>query len=521
MLGRRFHSPLIQRFAVVALTAAAVVAYSTTGGVAGTSDKQLSRVKGSVGYAADPNGTPKNIFGQQTIADDNYAITGKSSVGKLSLPDSSEIDIGENTTVQIGKFHAVDAKTSEENVIALRGGTIHFIVRHPDGQNANYKFVTPTSQIAVRGTEGLISFINGQTTVTISSGSVVVTTGAVSSVVGSGTSVTASAASGTMSAPAAAPAGAGSGLGAAGGSTSAAASSVGAIAGGAAAVGTAAVVATSQQKGADAPSPTPVASAAPSPSPAPSAAPSPGQIVVNGDTSGGAHTGSHASATLPLALSNTVIQSNCTTPISFTASPTSIATITPATLACVNGAVNGTVLTTYNAYGTVTFSANGSGQSISSTQTLYGAPYVTVAGSSATFGPGSSLSFNGGGSLAITAVQAGGAASINVSLNCSATNAANYSTTDATKAGIGLNSYGNYTAAGTSPFPFTFVIRSAPDYGVAGPPNSSLPAPCTLILAGAGNSTDSTTNIPFNITTTSIGIHAANRYLQTLPRKTK
>ena len=51
----------------------------------------------------------------------------------------------------------------------LNGGALHFNIRHPQGGQSNYRFVTATSQIAVRGTEGfLIAGANGTQVVCVS-----------------------------------------------------------------------------------------------------------------------------------------------------------------------------------------------------------------------------------------------------------------------------------------------------------------------------------------------------------------
>ena len=56
--------------------------------------------------------------------------------------------------MRLGAFNAVD--TGNPNVVVLELGTLHFTIRHPAGGRANYRFQTPTSQIAVRGTDGYI-----------------------------------------------------------------------------------------------------------------------------------------------------------------------------------------------------------------------------------------------------------------------------------------------------------------------------------------------------------------------------
>src|SRR5471030_1031003 len=197
----RLHSGLFGRFsAAVVFTAVALsVAYPAA---SATADKQLSRKSGQVAYKPDDKAAPKNIFGSQIVADDAYAVTGPKSLAQLRMPDSSEIDIGSDTTVKVGAFHQAAPGEKNENVILVNNGIVHFVIHHPEGTAANYKFQTPTSQIAVRGTEGSIFVSTSSTgvtttTVTIASGSVVVTTGTTQAVVNAGQAVSAAAPAGT------------------------------------------------------------------------------------------------------------------------------------------------------------------------------------------------------------------------------------------------------------------------------------------------------------------------------------
>src|SRR5580698_10298672 len=125
-----------------------------------TGDKQLARVKGVVGYQDSATSSFKPIFGRLDLPDDAIAVTKPNAEAVLRLADSTEIDIGENTKVQVGAFNTV--ASGNQNTIVLNGGALHFNIRHPQGGQSNYKFVTATSQIAVRGTEGfLVAGANG------------------------------------------------------------------------------------------------------------------------------------------------------------------------------------------------------------------------------------------------------------------------------------------------------------------------------------------------------------------------
>jgi len=117
--------------------------------------KQLVRVRGTVQYQTGPSDAYRPLFGSLNLPDDAIAVTLADSQGLLRLVDSSEIDIGARARVRVGAFNAV-AATGSSVTIRLETGAIHFVVRHPQGAHANYTFVTATTQIAVRGTEGYI-----------------------------------------------------------------------------------------------------------------------------------------------------------------------------------------------------------------------------------------------------------------------------------------------------------------------------------------------------------------------------
>lgn len=135
------------------LAAACIAALLLPVAALGAADKQLQHQKGAVTYL-DPAGNSHSVSGQVVLSDDSTAITGRSSLALLAMPDSSEISLGENTRVKVGLFN--DAKTGPGNKITVDGGALRFAVRHPSGAKSNYQFVTPTSQIAVRGTEGYL-----------------------------------------------------------------------------------------------------------------------------------------------------------------------------------------------------------------------------------------------------------------------------------------------------------------------------------------------------------------------------
>ncbi|MGR4064970.1 MAG: FecR domain-containing protein [Vulcanimicrobiaceae bacterium] len=89
-----------------------------------------------------------------SLDDGDYAITGASSTGAITLPDSSVISIGEDTTIQLASFNQVQGTSA---TFVLDNGATRFSIHHPQGATANYRFETPTGTIAVRGTEGDIA----------------------------------------------------------------------------------------------------------------------------------------------------------------------------------------------------------------------------------------------------------------------------------------------------------------------------------------------------------------------------
>ena len=111
----------------------------------------LTNVKGDVSYEHDA--ATKKIFPSSSIAlvKDDYAVTAAASQGRLTLPDSSRVTLGASTRVQLAFFDQADVATAK---FVVYQGKTRFVVEHPQGAHANYTFVTPTTQIAVRGTEG-------------------------------------------------------------------------------------------------------------------------------------------------------------------------------------------------------------------------------------------------------------------------------------------------------------------------------------------------------------------------------
>ncbi len=184
------------RAGTVAYVVAGAVALSfgAPPGARGDAGKQLVHVGGTVEYQADLQDPLHQLFGRIDLPDDATAVTLADSRALVRMLDSSEIDIGANTRLRIGAFNA--AAGGNPNVVALELGAIHFTVRHPAGGRANYRFETPTSQIAIRGTDGYIvtgptgtdiycaACAPGDAVVTVGSRSFALTTGEQAIVVG-------------------------------------------------------------------------------------------------------------------------------------------------------------------------------------------------------------------------------------------------------------------------------------------------------------------------------------------------
>ena len=117
-------------------------------------EKVLAPFEGTVGYQPSAAAPVERIFGRKTVADDAFAVTQEASLATLTLPDSSQVAIGERTTVQVGAFNT--AAAGPGSTLTLNHGALRFAVVHPAGVRSNYTFKTGTSQIAVRGTTGYL-----------------------------------------------------------------------------------------------------------------------------------------------------------------------------------------------------------------------------------------------------------------------------------------------------------------------------------------------------------------------------
>ena len=137
------------------LAVSTAVFVAATMPISAAQDTSLRAVRGTVGYQPAKDAAFTRVFGSYLVKDNEYAVTQNASNGLIVLADSSEVALGESTTIQVGTITQAAAATP--NTLTLVSGAIRFAVKHPAGAQSNYRFVTSTSQLAVRGTVGLYS----------------------------------------------------------------------------------------------------------------------------------------------------------------------------------------------------------------------------------------------------------------------------------------------------------------------------------------------------------------------------
>jgi hypothetical protein len=466
----------VWRFCTIALSAIVATAFVCDPASPATGDKQLARVKGIVGYQDTATSAFKPIFGQLDLPDDAFAVTKQNAAAILRLSDSSEIDIGERTTVQVGQFNAVS--TGNQNTIALNNGALHFVIRHPQGGQSNYKFVTATSQIAVRGTEGFlvagpqgtqivcVQCAAGDVTVQVGQQTLTILSNQTLTILGTNplTATTSLTTNSAVNNPAInqfnhgsnplnpSPSSNGfdptnslSGTGASGGGAALSGGTVGALAG-AAAAGIA-VAATNHSS-------TPASTSGP--------------IIVQVSYPA-------ANATYPVPFSWPFSQSNATSQASVSCTPSSVITCSLAQQ-LTNGTLTGTVVGSFLAPGAFMFSLNASGYTLPpTTMTVYG-------GVTASATP---LTFNALGTQTLTITQAPNGTALSATSTCTG--------------GAALKLL---SSSGQSPWALQIQATAAPS--VNPPPTNA----CTVTVTGQGQTAVSTLVVPVNITSTSIGVSA-------------
>jgi ferric-dicitrate binding protein FerR (iron transport regulator) len=134
------------------------------------SEPQASRMMGDVFYRSPGGTTQRSIYGSIVLEPDSFISTGQKSLAQIRYPDSSLVEIGSNSVVQVGAFHS---DWHDANILALKNGAIHLNVRHND-HPTNYEFVTPLFKVAVRGTEATITTTESDGSVTCQEGNLAV-----------------------------------------------------------------------------------------------------------------------------------------------------------------------------------------------------------------------------------------------------------------------------------------------------------------------------------------------------------
>jgi Na+/proline symporter len=161
VIARSLNPPAVRTAAATALALTLAVLPLTA---RSDDDKVLTNVKGAVSYERD--GTPHLLVPKvkQLLTDNDTAVTQTESLAQVALPDSSIVTLGALTRVQLAFFNQTDIANAK---FVVYQGKTRFQVEHPQGQKANYTFVTPTTQIAVRGTEGDIEVDDNSLTLNV------------------------------------------------------------------------------------------------------------------------------------------------------------------------------------------------------------------------------------------------------------------------------------------------------------------------------------------------------------------
>lgn len=129
------------------------LSFISVGPVEAATINQLQNLRGSVSYQ---RGAGKALALPQRTAvaltDNDYALTGAgNSLAGITLPDSSRIEMGSDTRVQLSYFR--QSRIAHAKFLVYQG-KVRFRIEHPQGARADYVFQTPSAQMAVRGTFG-------------------------------------------------------------------------------------------------------------------------------------------------------------------------------------------------------------------------------------------------------------------------------------------------------------------------------------------------------------------------------
>jgi Na+/proline symporter len=163
IIARNLQTPAL-RTAVATTALTIALALVPSSGAAQNADNILINVKGQVAYEHDGATHELVPAVRHPLIDADYASTQSNSQAQVALPDSSLVTLGADTRVQMAFFHQTDIANAK---FVIYQGKTRFAIQHPAGQKANYVFTTPTSNIAVRGTEGDIAVDDDDLTVNV------------------------------------------------------------------------------------------------------------------------------------------------------------------------------------------------------------------------------------------------------------------------------------------------------------------------------------------------------------------
>src|ERR1700678_3993898 len=93
--------------------------------------KQLQRVKGNIGWATQKDASDfTQVFGKFDLPDADYAVTHAQSAAQIAMPDSSLIELGENTSVLVGAFDNTTASPGA-TITVNDGSRLRFDIKRP------------------------------------------------------------------------------------------------------------------------------------------------------------------------------------------------------------------------------------------------------------------------------------------------------------------------------------------------------------------------------------------------------
>ncbi|MDH2910255.1 MAG: FecR family protein [Candidatus Eremiobacteraeota bacterium] len=129
------------------------LSFISVGSVEAATINQLQNLRGTVSYqrgAGKPQALPQRTA--VALTDNDYALTGAgNSLAGITLPDSSRIEMGSDTRIQLSYFR--QSRIAHAKFLVYQG-KVRFRIEHPQGARADYVFQTPSAQMAVRGTFG-------------------------------------------------------------------------------------------------------------------------------------------------------------------------------------------------------------------------------------------------------------------------------------------------------------------------------------------------------------------------------